>query len=282
VISDERRGRHGVFNKTMEGIRNCLRNKVFTGVCTSLCRSNIDDLLTETWIDRLIDMGVMYTWFHVYRPMGPEACPDLCLSPEQQLRARQFVVEMRAKKPIIIIDAYFDGEGRALCPAATGMTHHINPWGDIEPCPIVQFTRESIHDNQADHRSLREKFLQSEFLRDFRTLAQETTRGCIVLERPDLLKQLVERHRARDSTARGTAIAELGAMQVRNSQYNPQHEVPERNWLYRFAKKHWFNDFGVYHGRNHGTHSAPAVLNSSGSKPNGQTKEVDHAHASER
>src|SRR2546429_6068446 len=108
IVSDERRGRPGVWSKTMQGIRNCLANKVLTGVCTSLCQSNIDDLLTEKWVDRLIQMGVMYTWFHVYRPMGPDANPELCLTPDQQRRARQFVVDMRAKKPIIIIDAYYD------------------------------------------------------------------------------------------------------------------------------------------------------------------------------
>src|SRR5918911_174260 len=145
VVSDQRRGRSGVWSRTMEGLHNCLNNRVLTGVCTSLCQTNIDDLLTEEWIDWLIEMGVMYTWFHVYRPMGPDAQPQLSLTPEQQLRARRFVVEMRAKKPIIIIDAYYDGEGQALCPAATGISHHINPWGDIEPCPIVQFTKESIH-----------------------------------------------------------------------------------------------------------------------------------------
>src|SRR5262249_13925448 len=185
---------------------------------------------------------------------------DLCLTPQQQLRARKFVVEMRAKKPIIIIDAYYDGEGRALCPAATGISHHINPWGDIEPCPIVQFTKESIHATQDDGRHLREKFLQSEFLHDFRQLAQTTTRGCIVLERPDLLKQLVERHGARDSTARGTALAELGALRVRTSQYNPGHEVPEKSWVYRLAKRLWFSDFGVYRGHDHSTTAAPGVL----------------------
>src|SRR6266481_2730049 len=209
TISDQRRGRSGVLNKTMQGIQHCLANKVFTGVCTSLCQTNFDDLLSEQWIDRLIDMGVMYTWYHVYRPMGPDANPQLSLTPEQQLRARKFVVETRAKKPIIIIDAYFDGEGQALCPAATGISHHINPWGDIEPCPIVQFTKESIHAGERDPRTLREKFLQSEFLRDFRKLAQSSTRGCIVLERPDLLKQLVEKHGARDATVRGTALTEL-------------------------------------------------------------------------
>jgi MoaA/NifB/PqqE/SkfB family radical SAM enzyme len=261
IVSDQRRGRSGVLSKTMEGLRNCLKHKVMTGVCTSVCKTNIDDLLNEKWVDRLIEMGVLYTWFHVYRPMGPDACADLCLSAEEQRRVRKFVVEMRARKPIIIVDAYHDGEGKALCPAATGITHHINPWGDIEPCPIIQFTRESIHSSEEDPRSLKEKFLGSSFLRDFRDLAASTTRGCIVLERPDLLKELVERHAAKDSTARGTALEELGALTTRTSQYHPGAEVPERNWLYRLAKRYWFSDFGVYRGHDHGRTSAPALLN---------------------
>jgi MoaA/NifB/PqqE/SkfB family radical SAM enzyme len=260
LVSDDRRGRPGVLSKSMQGVHNCLREKVFTGVCTSLCQTNIDDLLTEAWVDRLIDLGVHYTWFHVYRPMGPDGRPDLCLTPQQQLKARKFVVEMRAKKPIIIIDAYFDGEGKALCPAATGLTHHINPWGDIEPCPIIQFSKESIYETAADPRPLREKFLQSSFLRDFRTLAQWSTRGCIVLERPDLLKLLVEKHGAKDATVRQAAIAELAAMQTRTSQYNPGAEVPEKNWMYRLAKRYWFYDFGVYNGHDHSRTSAPGLL----------------------
>lgn len=246
IVSDQRRGRSGVLSKTMAGLQNCLDNKLLTGVCTSLCQTNIDDLLTEAWVDRLIDMGAMYLWYHVYRPVGPDANPQLALTPEQQRRARRFVVEMRVKKPIGIIDAYYDGRGQALCPAATGISHHINPWGDIEPCPIVQFSKESIH----DARPLRETFRQSAFLRDFRELAASSTRGCIVLERPDLLQQLVERHGARDTTVRGQALAELDAMQSRPSQYDPGHEIPEKSWFYRLVKKHWFNDFGAYTGQN--------------------------------
>ena len=259
IISDERRGRSDVYQKTLAGIENCLRHNVMTGVCTSLAKSNIDHLLTEKWVDRLIEMGVLYTWFHVYRPMGPDAKPELCLTPEQQRKARQFVVDMRAKKPIIIIDAYYDGEGQALCPAANGISHHINPWGDIEPCPIVQFSRESIHAKD-DSRSLFDKFTKSEYLADFRQLSQETTRGCIVLERPDLLQQLVERHGAKDSTARGTAMQELKAMIPRTSQYHPGHEIPEKNLYYRVAKKFLFNDFGVYKGHDHTKTAAPYLV----------------------
>ena len=260
IVSDERRGRDGVYEKTLRGLENCLNNRVFTGVCTSVCQTNIDDLVNEAWLDRLIEMGVLYAWFHVYRPMGPDANPELSLTREQQRRVREFVVDMRVRKPIIIIDAYYDGEGRALCPAANGVSHHINPWGDIEPCPIVQFSKESIHDREGDERSLRDKFVDSEVLCDFRELAASTTRGCIVLERPDLLRELVVKHGAKDATARGTDLAERDSMVVRPSQFSPGGEIPEKNWFYRLAKKHWFNDFGVYAGHDHDRESAPAIL----------------------
>lgn len=242
VVSDERRGRPEVLSKTMQGLENCLKHKLLTGVCTSVCQTNFDDMLNEKWIDRLIDMGVMYTWFHVYRPMGPNPQPELSLTVDQQVQIRKFVVEMRSKKPIGIIDAYYDHDGQALCPAATGLTHHINPWGGIEPCPIIQFARESIH----DERPINQVISQSAFLKDFRQLAASTTRGCIVLERPDLLHELVVLHGADDQTVRRTAHVELQAMIARPSQASAIQNIPERSWAYRFAKWMFFNDFGAY------------------------------------
>ena len=242
IVSNERRGSGNVLNATMQGIENCLQEKVITGVCTSVCKTNIDDLVNEAWVDKLISMGAMYLWYHTYRPVGPEASPELALSPEEQLRIRRFVVDMRAKKPIGIVDAYYGADGKALCPAATGFTHHISPWGDIEPCPIIQFAKESIY----DERPLAETFQQSAYLKDFRNLAAATTRGCIVLERPDLLHQLNVLHNATDTTARKTAAAELQAMTPRPSQSNPAEEIPEKSLAYRIVKRHFFGDFGAY------------------------------------
>jgi len=242
LVSDQRRGRSGVYSQSLEGLQHCLNNKVMTGVCTSLCQSNYRDLLNEAWVDRLIELGVLYTWFHIYRPVGPNPSEDLALTLEQQRQARQFVVDMRVKKPIIFIDAYYDADGQALCPMATGFTHHISPWGAIEPCPIIQFAKDSIH----DPRPLRQVFHDSEFLRDFRRAAATHTRGCIVLERPDVMRELVEKHAAVDSTARGLAMQELQAMTARPSQFNPGSEIPEKSWAYRLAKKIAFHEYGVY------------------------------------
>ncbi|UUO07930.1 radical SAM protein [Blastopirellula sp. J2-11] len=242
IISDERRGRGGVYSKSIEGIENCTRNKLLTGVCTSLCQTNYDDLLQEKWIDRLIEMGVFYTWYHIYRIVGPEPNPQLALTPEQQYQARKFVVEMRCKKPIAIIDAYYDADGNALCPAATGFTHHISPYGDIEPCPVIQFAKESIH----DERPLKEVFNESEFLQGFRELAASSTRGCIILERPDLLNEYARKNEAKDTTVRGAAYQELDELQTNPSQYNPGREVPEKSWAYWLLKKFAFHDYGAY------------------------------------
>jgi hypothetical protein len=187
-------------------------------------------------------MGVHYVWFHTYRVIGPNPSSELALRPEQVIDVRRFIVQMRRKMPIAIVDAYWDDRGEALCPMATGISHHISPYGDIEPCPIIQFARETVRDGD----SVFDTMTQSAFLRDFRTTAAQATRGCIVLERPDLVRELVVKHGARDTTQRGTAFAELEKLQPRNSQHNPGQEIPEDHWAYRLAKKHWFFGFGAY------------------------------------
>ena len=120
---------------------------------------------------------------------------------------------MRARMPIGIIDAYYDDRGEALCPMATGISHHISPRGDIEPCPIIQFATENIRDGESIFQLMRD----SAFLTDFRDLSARATRGCVVLERPDLVRELVIKHGARDTTLRGTAMAELEAMTPRRA-----------------------------------------------------------------
>jgi MoaA/NifB/PqqE/SkfB family radical SAM enzyme len=242
IVSDERRGKTDVLTRTLRGLDNCLKARLLTGVATSLCQTNIDELLTENWLRSLIDRGVHYAWYHTYRPVGPKMTPELALRPDQLTRIRKFVVEMRAKLPIALIDAYYDHKGRALCPMSTGISHHISPRGEIEPCPIIQFARENVRDNGGVFDVMR----NSSFLRDFREISAQATRGCVVLERPDLVRDLVKKHGARDTTIRGTALAEIESMKSRHSQDIADAEIPEKHWMYRLAKKYWFNDFGAY------------------------------------
>jgi len=240
--SDERRGGSGVYAGAIEALARCRENRLLTGVATSVCRSNIDELVTRRFVEALIDRGVHYLWYYIYRPVGPNPTPELALSREQILRLRRFMVDARTWAPILIVDAYWDADGRALCPAAQTVSFHVNPWGDIEPCPPIQFAAEAA----GNGRDIYTLINDSTFLTDFQRLAAETTPGCILIERPDLLRRFVARPGVRDTSGRGTALDELAAAESRPSQHLPGDEIPERHWMYRFAKRHWYFGFGAY------------------------------------
>jgi MoaA/NifB/PqqE/SkfB family radical SAM enzyme len=241
-VSDVRRGGTDVYARTMEGIDHCRKHRLVIGVATSACKSNLKDLASEKFLKDMIARGVHYLWYYVYRPVGPDPKPELKLSPDEVVELRQFMVDMRSKYPLMIVDAYWDHLGRALCPAATGIGHHISPEGFIEPCPPIQLAGENV----GDGTNLYETVTKSEFLKGFRELATGCTRGCIIMEHPDKLNALQQEMNATDSSGRGTMTEEMAAMLPCCSHNVPGKEIPEKSWGYRFAKKFWFFGFGAY------------------------------------
>ena len=110
---------------------------------------------------------------------------------------------------------------------------------------------------------------------DFRKLSAKATRGCVVLERPDLVKALVEKHGAKDTTARGTAMRELDEMTASQSQWLPGEEIPERHWMYRLAKRFWFNDFRAYEHLEKAQSSLTNIKNMNDQKHHNDHKDQD-------
>ncbi len=241
-VSDVRRGGHDVFRRSLQGLENCRRHKLVTGVSTSLCRSNLDELASEEFISEMVDRGVHYLWYYIYRPAGADPAPELALSRDEIVRARRFMVEARRRFPILIVDAYWDDRGRALCPAASGISHHIGPGGDIEPCPPIQFATDSVQDGQ----HVPGKVAQSDFLQGCREMACRETRGCVLLECPQKLGEYIEQADARNTSGRTGEREGLLTRHVLPGHHVPGEEIPEQHWLYRFAKKHWFFGFGAY------------------------------------
>ncbi|NLF37829.1 radical SAM protein [bacterium] len=241
-VSDERRGGENVYRRALDGLAHCRAQRLIAGVATSVCASNIDDVTDGGFVQDMIDRGAQYLWYYIYRPVGEHPAPELALSREQILRLRRFIVHARVRWPIIIVDAYWDAEGRALCPAATGISHHVSPAGDIEPCPPVQFAG----DNVGDGAGFAARVKRSTFLAAARGAMTRTSRGCILLDDPASLAACIGRSGARDSSGRGTGLDELRSMRPCASHHIPGGEMPEKSWLYRFAKKRWFFGFGAY------------------------------------
>jgi len=239
-VADIRRGGKQVYRKTNEAIDNATNAGLITGVAMSVCKSNFELALSREFVQSLIEKGVIYLWYYIYRPVGGDPSTELALDLDEIQQLRQFMVDARLKYDIVIIDAYWDEKGAGLCPAATGLSHHINASGYIEPCPVIQFATDNVRD-----KSLTEIYRDSLFLKELKKEIPAKTSGCILMEDPKWLVNFTEKHNAQDTSGRGNEAERLNGMPNVPSHGSGQ-PVPEKNWVYRFAKKRAFFGLGAY------------------------------------
>ncbi len=238
----DRRGTDEAQPAALRAVDACRRARLVTGVATSVCRSSFADVVSTDFIRSMADRGAHYLWYYIYRPGGEEPAPGEALDAAQILRLREFLVEERGRHPVVLIDTYWDDQGRALCPAATGISLHINPSGDIEPCPPVQFSDCRVK----PETPLAEAVAASRFLKTFRREVAARTRGCLLLDRPELLAPIVHQGGARDTSGRSGNLAAIAGRAPCAGHDLSGNEIPERRWTYRLSKRKWFFGFGAY------------------------------------
>jgi MoaA/NifB/PqqE/SkfB family radical SAM enzyme len=239
-VADVRRGGKEIYRRTWEAIDNATQSGLFTGVAMSVCKSNLGLAMSPGFINSLIKKNVAYLWYYIYRPVGENPSINLALNIEEIQQLRQFMVDARTKYRIAIIDAYWDENGNGLCPAASGLSHHINASGYIEPCPVIQFAADKTGDQPLD-----ELYRSSAFLKELKQEIPRKTSGCVIMEDPAWVVELAEKHGAEDTSGRGNEAERLRKMPSVPS-HGSGTPVPEKNWIYRFAKKKAFFGLGAY------------------------------------
>ena len=239
-VADVRRGGKNVYQSANQGIENCTKAGLVTGVAISVCKSNLQMAMSPEFIQSLIDRGVAYLWYYIYRPVGLHPEYKLALSSDEIRQLRQHMVDARTIYSIAIIDTYWDADGKGICPAASGLSHHINASGFVEPCPIIQFATDHI-----DEKPLAELYAQSNYLADFRTEIQNKTNGCILMEDPQWLAGFVKKHKALNTSGRRGEAERLAKAPVICS-HGSCEVIREKSWIYRFAKRRAFFGLGAY------------------------------------
>jgi len=238
-----RRGSEKGYGRALDALACCRRHGLVTGVATSVSASTFGDVVSPAFLDGMVARGAHYVWYYIYRPSGPVPGFGEALSDDQVRAVRRFLLEQRKRcRSAALIDAYWDHEGRALCPAATGISHHISAAGDVEPCPPVQCSDCRIDDANDVVRAVS----GSRLLAAFRSEVPRLTRGCVLMDHPAELAELARRCGARDSSGRGRFFEELAARPVLGCHNHGGDPMPETSWAYRFAKKHCFFGFGAY------------------------------------
>lgn len=239
-VADIRRGGHRVYNRTLDAIRTSVSAGLVTGVAISVCKSNIDMALSDDFVNMLHDMGVLYIWYYIYRPAGSKPNYDLTLNADDIVRLRRFLVDGRTRFPMVLIDSYWRADGEPFCPAADGLSHHINASGYIEPCPVIQIAAEKIGSHKVE-----DIYENSVFLRDFRKEINLKTKGCVLMEDPSWVKSFAGKHHAVNSSNRTEFLDDLAAAPPVTS-HGSCPVIPEKNLIYRIAKKTAFFGMGAY------------------------------------
>ncbi len=241
--SDLRRRKNDVFERSLAGVRACRKAKLIFGASASICKSNFDELVNRKYIELLAKEGAHYLWYYIYRPVGADPNVANALDKDRVLEFRKFIVDQRKDAPLFIIETYWDDKGNALCPGATGMSHHISPSGALEFCPPIQMAKDFINE---DGSNLTELFEHSSFLADFRKMTAESSRGCILLEDPEKLVEFLEKHDAIDTTSRASVLEEYRKMTPVAGHNQQGQEIAEKNVFYKLVKKKYFFGFGAY------------------------------------
>ena len=190
AMTDERRGA-GIYDRLRELVRRLKKEKIFFGVSLTLTRAHFATLVSPDYKKDLVEAGCRFFLYLEYTPTV-QGTEDWTLTREQRAEMRAGLPVWRAQHKALFIAVPWDEDDVGGCLAAGRGFIHINPRGDVEPCPFAPFSDVSL-------RSVPLKTaLQSKFLEEIRRrpqLVRETGDGCILWKERKLVTSLLESQR---------------------------------------------------------------------------------------
>lgn len=189
--NDGRRG-DGVFQKVLNAMDLMKEYGLFYGVSVCYTRRNIETVLSDEFVDLLIEHGVRYAWFFHYMPVGNEADVNLMPTVEQRVYIHKRLREIRGfegGKEIMLLDFQNDGEFVGGCIAGGRNYFHINANGDAEPCVFIHYSGANIRENTI-LECLQQPLFQA--YREGQPFNENHLRPCPMLENPEKLLQMVK------------------------------------------------------------------------------------------
>jgi MoaA/NifB/PqqE/SkfB family radical SAM enzyme len=143
-LTDLRRGR-GVFEKALGSLDRLRNAGVLTGISVTVGRANIEYWSQPENIDGLLKHSGPLAFFIEEIPTGNDKSEAL-LTPEQRSRFRETIVRYRnrATGGAYIIQSPDDEEELGGCVSAGRGFAHVNPGGDLTPCPISAIATHNV------------------------------------------------------------------------------------------------------------------------------------------
>jgi MoaA/NifB/PqqE/SkfB family radical SAM enzyme len=192
-LTDQRRGR-GTHARVTAAMAALHREGVLFGFSSTATARNAEDIMSDEFVEEMIEAGCLYGWYFQYVPIG--RAPDLTLmvSAEQREMMRVRVGELRGKYPIFLADFWNDGPEVNGCMAGGRRYLHITNSGDVEPCVFCHFAVDNIKETTLTEA------LGSPFFRGIRAAIPydgNLLRPCMLIDHPEVFREHARRYGAR-------------------------------------------------------------------------------------
>ena len=185
-LTDERRG-PGVYARVMRAMDDLGQAGVPFGYSATVTRRNWDTLISDEFVDPLIEKGAVVGWHFLYMPVGREPNVELMPTPQEREEFRQGIVRLRNTKPFFPIDFWGDAPWVGGCIAGRHYVH-INSEGWVEPCIFTHFATDNIRDT-----TLLEAF-NSPFFQELRRrqpFNHNLLMPCMWLDNPECSREII-------------------------------------------------------------------------------------------
>jgi len=185
--TDQRRG-EGVFDSIIAAMGRLRKRGGLFGISLTATCHNCDEIVSDEFIDFLLEQGARYGWIFHYVPIGRDPDLQAMLTAPQRAFLAERVPIIRRTKPIVLADFWNDGDFSQGCIAAGRRYFHITPSGAVQPCAFFHFSTHNINDS-----SLKE-VLSSPFFSQFQErqpFASDHLQPCPIIDVPGALRDIV-------------------------------------------------------------------------------------------
>ncbi|MDG6225930.1 MAG: radical SAM protein [Candidatus Thermoplasmatota archaeon] len=189
--TDGRRGL-GVWDSCLRTMELLHGAGLFFGVSLTVTRANHTLVTSDGFIGSIIEKGPRLFIFVEYVPVK-EGSETLCLD-EQQVKDIEHVSTLLSEKhPGIFISFPGDEDKMGGCLSSGRGFVHVNPWGDLEPCPFAPYS-----DMNLRKMSMKEA-LSSPLLREIRSnreMVGQVKGGCALWEHREWVQSISAKDRS--------------------------------------------------------------------------------------
>ncbi len=152
-LTDDRRG-EGVFESAVDTMERLHRNGIVGGISVTITRKNHHFWMEDENLDYFIDRGAKLVFFTEYIPTDEGGSTSVSRSPmgdlnitsgeesytvlksEERKSFREKILYYKANKSLFIIHSPGDEELFGGCVSSGKGFIHVNPYGDLTPCPV--------------------------------------------------------------------------------------------------------------------------------------------------